>query len=199
MTPPTTGTSREERFFIRKNGAYYRPNSRGYTTSAISAGRYTQEEAEKITHPNGPDGPRDGMSYIAEHICPDEDWQEYRAVCAERDALRDQLAAARNETLEEAARVVDIEYEMHKDYRNASLLCNNDEDAQCRLISMTTCASISAAIDALKDTTPAPLFVSSRSIQMDAPSEDWQEHADKASAIIRGSAQREVTVQEDGK
>lgn len=122
--------------------------------------------------------------------------REFNAVKAERDALRDQLAAARNETLEEAARVVDIEYEMHKDYRNASLLCNNDEDAQCRLISMTTCASISAAIDALKDTTPAPLFVSSRSIQMDAPSEDWQEHADKASAIIRCSAEREVTVQE---
>jgi hypothetical protein len=58
------------------------------------------------------------------------------------------------------------------------------------------CKNLLVYIDALKSTTPAPLFVSSRSIQMDAPSEDWQEHADKASAIIRGSAQREVTVQE---
>jgi hypothetical protein len=39
------------------------------------------------------------MSYISEHICPDEDWQKYRTLIAERDALRDQLAAARNEAL----------------------------------------------------------------------------------------------------
>lgn len=82
----------EARFFIRKQGAYYRQNERGYTTSAILAGLYTQEQAEKITHPNGPDGPRDGMSYIAEHICPDEDWQAYRAIASERDTLRRERA-----------------------------------------------------------------------------------------------------------
>ncbi|MDE4274723.1 hypothetical protein PXK58_09070 [Phaeobacter gallaeciensis] len=247
MTPPTTGTSREERFFIRKNGVYYRPNSRGYTTSAISAGLYTQEEAEKITHPNGQDGPRDGMSYIAEHICPDEDWKAYRAVCAEREALRDQLAAAkglpwrakdikrglilfrtssnahgsinyqarsekvdnlpqsakdelaaimvnmalgysleevaangvvkewvaaaRNEALEEAAKEL-------IDHANGDFEDQNGERAWC-----VSDDFIFALKDALKSTTPAPR-------------EDWQEHADKASAIIRGSAEREVTVQE---
>lgn len=80
-------TSAGRRFLIKKNGYYYRPNSKGYTSSAILAGRYTMEEAEDITHPNGPDGPRDGMSFIAEHICPDEDWQAYMA-------LRTQLAEA---------------------------------------------------------------------------------------------------------
>jgi hypothetical protein len=101
--------------------------------------------------------------------------QLLRALLAERDALRDQLATARNEALEEAARVVDIEYEMHKDYRNASLLCNNDEDAQCRLISMTTCASISAAIDALKSTTPAPREVTVQEAAKAVTFEDWLE------------------------
>jgi hypothetical protein len=101
-----TDKSKEARFFIRKQGYFYRPNSKGYTSSAICAGLYTKEEAIRITHPNGPDGPRDGMSYIAEHIWHDEDWQKYRALLSERDALRAQLQAARDEALEEAAKIV---------------------------------------------------------------------------------------------
>lgn len=50
-------------YLIRKRGAWYRPNSQGYTTTISHAGRYSLEEAIAITHPNGPDGPRDGMSY----------------------------------------------------------------------------------------------------------------------------------------
>jgi hypothetical protein len=60
----------ETRFLIRKNGYFYRPDSAGYTTSKADAGRYTLEEAHKITHPNGQNGPRDGMSYVAEHLWP---------------------------------------------------------------------------------------------------------------------------------
>ena len=50
-------------YLIRKSGAWYRPNSAGYTNNIAEAGRYTMAEAEAITHPNGPDGPRDHMSY----------------------------------------------------------------------------------------------------------------------------------------
>jgi hypothetical protein len=50
-------------YLIRKSGAWYRPNSAGYTNNIAEAGRYTLAEAEAITHPNGPDGPRDNMSY----------------------------------------------------------------------------------------------------------------------------------------
>lgn len=32
------------RYFLRKRGAYYRPNSRGYTTEILEAGVYTEEE-----------------------------------------------------------------------------------------------------------------------------------------------------------
>lgn len=50
-------------YLIRKGGYFYRPKSRGYTTSPLEAGRYTLEQATKETHPNGPDGPRDGLSH----------------------------------------------------------------------------------------------------------------------------------------
>lgn len=50
-------------YLIRKSGAWYRPNSAGYTNNIAEAGRYTLAEAIAITHPNGPDGPRDNMSY----------------------------------------------------------------------------------------------------------------------------------------
>jgi hypothetical protein len=51
-------------YLIRKHGGYYRANCRGYTDDFLLAGRYTLEEAERETHPNGPDGPRDGMTYV---------------------------------------------------------------------------------------------------------------------------------------
>ncbi len=92
-------TSAERRFLIRKNGYYYRPNSEGYTSSAIVAGRYTMDEAESITHPNGPDGPRDGMSFIAEHICPDVDWIAHCKA----------ISQARSDALDEAIDAVHME------------------------------------------------------------------------------------------
>lgn len=50
-------------YYIRKNGMFYRPNASGYTSNAKEAGRYTLEEAIRHSHPNGPDGPRDGITY----------------------------------------------------------------------------------------------------------------------------------------
>lgn len=50
-------------YLIRKGGYYYRPNAQGYTIVKAEAGRYTLHEAISYTHPNGPDGPRDGLSY----------------------------------------------------------------------------------------------------------------------------------------
>lgn len=81
--------STEARYLIRKGGAFYRSNCKGYTNSVIQAGRYTLEEAERETHPNGPDGPRDGMSHLHEDDAISDDWDSYRALAAERDALRE--------------------------------------------------------------------------------------------------------------
>ena len=58
----------EQMYLICKHGGYYRPNCQGYTSSIHEAGRYTLAEAERETHPNGPDGPRDGMSYISDPL-----------------------------------------------------------------------------------------------------------------------------------
>ena len=62
-------TGPERKYIIRKQGCYYRPNERGYTTSAIQAGRYTRDELLGI----------------------DEDWTDYSALLADR---RDPAALA---------------------------------------------------------------------------------------------------------
>ena len=47
MTEPmTTDETTGDVYFVRKNGYYYRPNSRGYTSSPWEAGRYSKEDAE---------------------------------------------------------------------------------------------------------------------------------------------------------
>lgn len=99
-------------YLILKQGAWYRPDSHGYTTSAIQAGRYTKAEAEDITHPNGPDGPRDGMSYVHEDDLVDDDWNAF-------SALRQQLAAAETAALERAAQMFDAS---HRALRHVDLL-----------------------------------------------------------------------------
>ena len=53
-------------YLISKNGMYYRPDSAGYTSAKSEAGRYSLCGAISITHPNGLDGPRDGMRYMHE-------------------------------------------------------------------------------------------------------------------------------------
>lgn len=55
--------SEEALYVICKYGGYYRPNAAGYTNNIAEAGRYTLEEAIRHSHPNGPDGPRDGITY----------------------------------------------------------------------------------------------------------------------------------------
>lgn len=50
-------------YLIRKGGYFYRPNSQGYTSSPLEAGIYTLDQAIRETHPNGPDGDRDGLTY----------------------------------------------------------------------------------------------------------------------------------------
>lgn len=50
-------------YVIIKRGYFYRFDSKGYTAFEAEAGLYTEEEAILITHPNGPEGSRDGMEY----------------------------------------------------------------------------------------------------------------------------------------
>ena len=85
-------------FLIFKRGrGWYRPESQGYTAFKFDAGRYTEQEAIAITHPNGPDGPRDGMSYRHESEVRD-------APSAHIEELEAKLAKA-VEALENLARL----------------------------------------------------------------------------------------------
>ena len=53
-------------FLVRKGGYFYRPNAQGYTANPAEAGRFTFSEAWDHSHPNGEDGPRDGITFIHE-------------------------------------------------------------------------------------------------------------------------------------
>jgi len=61
MTKAVTPDAAE--YLICKYGMYYRPNAQGYTSNVADAGRYTLAEAIQHSHPNGPNGPRDGITY----------------------------------------------------------------------------------------------------------------------------------------
>lgn len=65
-TTPTEPEALAAAYLIRKGGAYYRPKAEGYTRDRLEAGRFTLEEAISHSHPNGPDGPRDGITYEAD-------------------------------------------------------------------------------------------------------------------------------------
>ena len=97
----------ERKFLIKKGGAYYRPNSQGYTLTAILAGRYSLSDADDITHPNGPDGPRDGMSYIHEDKVIDEDWVAYSNLLrSHKEAVEKAVAEEREAMTHETSRLL---------------------------------------------------------------------------------------------
>lgn len=58
-------------WLVVKRGLYYRPNAQGYTGIKAEAGRFTAEEANRHSFPNGPRGPRDGITYVHEKDAPD--------------------------------------------------------------------------------------------------------------------------------
>ena len=58
-------------WLIYKTGrGWYRPNAQGYTAHPNEAGRYTLQDALSYSHPNGVDGPRDGLSIKHESDLP---------------------------------------------------------------------------------------------------------------------------------
>jgi hypothetical protein len=57
----------ERVWLIFKAGrGWYRPKQAGYTKNPADAARYTWDQAWQLSHPNGPDGSRDGMTIYRE-------------------------------------------------------------------------------------------------------------------------------------
>lgn len=83
--------SEEALYVICKYGGYYRPNAAGYTNNIAEAGRYTLEEAIRHSHPNGPDGPRDGITY---EPAPTPPSPHREPIEADREAIQADYVAA---------------------------------------------------------------------------------------------------------
>jgi hypothetical protein len=78
---------------FKQGGGYYRAGCHGYTLNAAEAGRFLHWEAVSYSHPNGPDGPRDGITYKHEsEVMPDSNCESdlrIHDLTQERDALRE--------------------------------------------------------------------------------------------------------------
>jgi hypothetical protein len=78
---------------FKQGGGYYRAGCHGYTLDAAEAGRFSLDKAVSYSHPNGPDGPRDGITYKHEsEIMPDSNCESdlrIHDLTQERDALRE--------------------------------------------------------------------------------------------------------------
>ena len=103
----------ESEYLITKGGYYYRPKAAGYTTCKHEAGRFTLEDAIAYSHPNGPDGPRDGIRYEPAPPMPEDTPGHPDVVEAVARAL---FAHIEDEvTFSEAKRADDMGYNWVKD------------------------------------------------------------------------------------
>jgi hypothetical protein len=78
---------------FKQGGGYYRAFAKGYTLNAAEAGRFSLADAVYHSHPNGTDGPRDGITYKHEsEVMPDSNCESdlrIHDLTQERDALRE--------------------------------------------------------------------------------------------------------------
>lgn len=92
----------ERGWLIHKSGrGWYRPDAKGYTMNQDEAGRYSHKDALAYSHPNGTDGPRDGLTIKHESELPPSPADLHQQAL---DAAREE---GRRAGLEEAAQAVD--------------------------------------------------------------------------------------------
>lgn len=98
-------TEQHPEYLIHKSGrGWYCPGAKGYTLNADEAGRFTHYDAFVSSHPNGPHGPRDGITFKHESDVQSgsscENDLRIHELTTERDALRtaqEELAQSLNE------------------------------------------------------------------------------------------------------
>jgi hypothetical protein len=78
---------------FKSGGGYYRAKARGYTIEASEAGRFSYDDAVAYSHPNGPNGPRDGITFKHEsEVRSDETCEKdlrIHALTVERDIMQE--------------------------------------------------------------------------------------------------------------
>lgn len=103
-------------YLIHKDGrGYYCAGAKGYTLNADNAGRFSLKDAIAYSHPNGPSGPRDGITYQHEGSIPsgkscESDLIIHRLM-QERDDLRAGQEIASQELSEALQRIATLEAE----------------------------------------------------------------------------------------
>lgn len=110
-------TQHETGYLIHKAGrGWYRPGAAGYTLNADEAGRFTRREAISHSRPNGPTGPRDGLTFRHESEVPArsncKDALRIHELTAERDALREEREQLLQALSEATSRIETLEAEM---------------------------------------------------------------------------------------
>lgn len=62
LAAPSAPETQGEWLIYKEGRGWYRPNAQGYTCNSAHAGRYSREDALSHSHPNGLNGPRDGVT-----------------------------------------------------------------------------------------------------------------------------------------
>jgi len=79
----------------KRHRGWYRPEAKGYTANTSEAGRYSLTDALSYSHPNGMDGPRDGLTITHESDLPlpkpTDAADRIEALEAENERLREAL------------------------------------------------------------------------------------------------------------
>lgn len=103
-------------YLIFKCGrGYYCAEAKGYTLNADEAGRFSLEDAIAYSHPNGPDGPRDGITYQHEsEVQRGSDCESELRISdltRERDELREAKETLSQELADALERIATLEAE----------------------------------------------------------------------------------------
>lgn len=85
-------------YLIHKSGCgWYRPNAEGYTLNKSEAGRFSYVDAVSYSHPNGPRGPRDGITFKHKSEVQGEEGCEKDIIIHTLKLERDFLRAAQED------------------------------------------------------------------------------------------------------
>lgn len=145
-------------WLIHKAGrGWYRAEAKGYTAHPSEAGRYSYSDALSYSHPNGMDGPRDGLTIKHEselpQLKPDPKDEEIRALRVQLNKAEARVEETRALALQEAVRMADCAC----DHRDAVLKAASENSAApWQICGRDPCGALDAkAILALMDTTHA--------------------------------------------
>lgn len=129
-------------YLITKGGAYYRPNAEGYTRHKSEAGRFTLADAISYSHPNGPDGPRDGIAYEPAPVAMQDD--ELKALVERLPNLATLMIAfgtdAKSQAVQDirkAATALETLDQQNAGLKGSIAACERNSDTSCAVEALT--------------------------------------------------------------